>query len=128
MRYIALLLMMGFCSIQCTATDANTSWGSEDKSTGIAPDPLTAVVVSGQLRALQMDFGDASISIPWRKELTLYNIIHGFGGFSDFAGWVSIAEPGKASVIYRFKQIRDEAIQKSLKIAPGSKIHFGWIS
>ena len=138
MRYIALLLLTSVCSILCASGDTTTGttqesipvagWGAEDKSTGISPDPTTAVVVSGQLMGLQRDLGDASVSIPWRKELTLYNVIHGFGGFSDFAGWVSITEPGKPPVRYRWKQIRNEAFQKAMKIVPGSKIHFGWIS
>ena len=106
----------------------HTSWGGADTSSGITPDPKTAVVVSGQLRSLQMYLGDGAITIPWRETLTLHDIVQGFGGFADFAAWLTIAEPGKAVVRYRGNQMNKEAFQKATKIPRGAKVHFGWIS
>ena len=109
------------------AWDGQTSWGGADTSSGIMPDPKTAVVVSVQLRGLQLYLGDGAIAIPWRESLTLYDIVQGFGGFADFAAWVTIAEPGKAVVRYRGNQMK-EGFQKATKIPRGAKVHFGWTS
>ena len=110
------------------ATHCHAGWGQTDTSRGIAPVPETAVVVSGQLRGLQLLLGNGAISIPWRENLTLHDVIEGFGGFSETAAWVKIAEPGKPVVRFRLHQMRDKAHQKATKIPPGARIHFGWVS
>jgi len=130
LHFIPLILawLAAISSSVILADSAAAGWGGTDTSSGVVPDPSTAVIVSGQLRGLQFHLGDGAISVPWRENLTLFDVIEGFGGFSHIAAWVTIAEPGKPVIRLRLREMKDKTQQKAMKIPPASKVHFGWLS